>query len=212
MRHAEQRSCGGEWRAVGTRRGWAGAATTTMTSRARRFPLAVICLAVALVGCSGDTQPRAGQTYPASQANSIATTTGAAASPPQDADGDPDTEPADVVLDLEDFLQGTDEQTFRITNPANTSVNLDDWSVVTNPRTSERTRFSPGLVLASGQSVTVHTKTGTNSSTDDYLGLPVDVAAHVYTPGDPTTGFIDIVFNDGSQYFRYILQAAPSNR
>ncbi len=183
-----------------------------MTSQARRFPLAVICLAVALVGCSGDMQTRAGKTYPASQANSIATTTGAAASPPQDADGDPDTEPVDVVLDLEDFLQGTDEQTFRITNPGNASVNLGDWSVVTNPRASERTRFSPGLVLASGQSVTVHTKTGTNSSTDDYLGLPVDVAAHVYTPGDPTTGFIDIVFNDGSQYFRYILQAAPSNR
>ena len=87
-----------------------------------------------------------------------------------------------------------------------------DWSVVTNPRTSERTRFSPGLVLATGQSVTVHTKTGDHTSTDVYLGLPVDVAANVYTPGDPITGFIDIVANAGPQYFRYVLPAQPSNR
>ena len=212
MRHAEQRSRRRVSRSDRTRRGWADAATTTMTSRARRFPLAVICLAVALVGCSGDTQPRAGQTYPAAQASAIATTAGAATSPPPDADGDPATEPADVVLDLADFSQRADDQAFTVTNAANGSVDMDDWSVVTNSRTSDRTRFPRGLVLASGQSVTVHTKTGANSSADVYLGLPVDVAAHVYTPGDPTTGFIDIVSNDGPQYFRYVLQAEPANR
>ena len=172
-----------------------------------------MCLAITLFGCSGETKAPRSQTSPVVRSSSIAALPGTATSVPPSVRAGPDPEAADVALELTDFRQGSEEQTFTVTNPSGSlSVDLDDWSVVTKSRTSERVRFPAGLVLAPQRSLTVHTKIGTNSATDVYLGLPADSAPHVYTPGDPTTGFIDIVSNEGPRYFRYVLPAEPSNR
>lgn len=127
------------------------------------------------------------------------------------ADPDPEaTHISEVALDIEDFHQGTDEQTFTVTNQSGFPVDLGGWSVVTRASAAGQVSFPSGLVLAPRQSITVHTKAGTNSSTDVYLALPRDVAPHVYTPGDPDTGFIDIVSNEEPGYFRYVLPAGTS--
>ena len=186
-----------------------------MKWRARGFGPTVICLTVVLVGCSGGTQTPGGQTYAVGRASPIASLPGTVTPVPPAPHADPDPEAtdfSDVNLDTADFLQGADEQTFTVTNESNFSVDLDEWSVVIKSSTSERIGFPAGLVLAPRQSITVHTKIGTNSSTDVFLGLPVDVAPHVYTPGDPISGFIDIVLNKGPEYFRSFLPATSSNR
>lgn len=153
-----------------------------------------------------------GKTEPATRAGPTGTRPATATPAAPVAHAEPDPEAASVALDLANFVQSPGEQTFTITNSSRFEVDLDDWSVVTKSSGSERIGFARGLVLAPGTSLTVHTQTGTNSPADVYLGLPADVAPHVYTPGDPATGFIDIVANDGPQYFRYLLPAASSDR
>ncbi|TAK53732.1 MAG: lamin tail domain-containing protein, partial [Dehalococcoidia bacterium] len=126
------------------------------------------------------------------------------------ADPDPEaTSIAEVALDIADFRQGADEQSFTITNQSGFAVDLGGWSVVTNAATAQRVGLPAGVVLAPGQSVTVHTSVGANSATDIYLNLPPDLAAHVYTPGDANTGFIEVVSNGEPGFFRYVLPAGP---
>lgn len=182
-----------------------------MKRRAAAFGLTVVSLAVLLAGCSGGTQMSGAPTELATRAGSTGTLP-VTATPAAPAHAEPDPEAASVALDLANFVQAPGEQTFTITNSSSFEVDLDDWSVVTNASTSERVAFAQGLVLAPGESLTVHTKMGTNSPTDVYLSLPPGVAPRVYTRGDPATGFIDIVANDGPEYFRYLLPAAPSGR
>ena len=170
------------------------------------------CVAVLLFGCSGGTQAPTGQTVPVGRPSPVGDLPATATPKSPAANAIPDPEAADVVLNLEDFTQGIDEQTFAVMSESSFSVDLDDWSVVTKSSTSERVGFPTGLVLAPGQRLIVHTKTGVNSATDVYLGLPADVAPHVFAAGDPKAGFIDIVSNEGRLYFRYLLPTPTPTR
>ena len=172
----------------------------------------VICVAALFFGCSGGTQWPTVQTVPTGRISPIGDLPATATPKAPAANAAPDPEAADVVLNLEDFTQGIDEQSFTVASETSFSVDLDDWSVVTKSSTSERIGFPVGLVLAPGQRLIVHTKTGVDSATDVYLGLPADVAPRVFTPGDLKAGFIDIVSNEGRLYFRYLLPTETPNR